>query len=179
METVLRIPSARLAALLLIAGATMIGGNAANAREPVAERLSRPNSPSIMGQDGRLQVSPNATLGNLLVDQYSNFGRRLLAPGANPDAVALALQPVMCARQGVNASAAIAVRGALRDLDRTDRARLKGGDPESLTQFSITILAQWDRVNADDIRADEALGPGVYHEAIAAFRSALQLCDLL
>ena len=169
----------RLTILLSIIGATLVCGNAVNAQEQPAERMSRPVPSSEMGQHGRLQVSPNATLGNLVVDQYSNFGRRMLAPGASPESVALALKPIMCSRQCVNANAAIAIRDVQNTMSRAERAQLRDGDPDSLAQFSIMVLARLDRVNPEEIRADEALGPGVYHEAITAFRAALQLCDLL
>lgn len=179
MQAVGRRPATRLTVLVPIIAAALASGSAVNAQEQTAERLSRPVQSSAMGQDGRLQVSPSATLGNMTVDQYGHFGRRMLAPGADPEVIAQALKSIMCNPSGVQATAVVAIRDARNAMSRADRARLRDGDPDTLTQLSITALARLDGVNPDAVRADEALGPGVYHEAITGFRAALQVCDLL
>lgn len=65
----------------------------------------------------------------------------------------------------------------LPGLSAETRTRLKARDEASLTDLAIVLTASFDRVSADAIRTDEALGPGVYHDAIIGFSTALDVCN--
>src|SRR5262249_5646622 len=141
-----------------------------------AERLSRPVQSSTVGSDGRVHSSSDATVGNLIVDQYSDFGHRIFASNAKPAVVADALKPLMCNPHGAGAIAAHQVADALKGMSKDERARLKSRDAAGLTELSIMLVAAFDGVSANAIRSDEALGPGIYHDAIYGFRVALDVC---
>lgn len=145
------------------------------------ERLARPFEASRTGPDGKLIVARNATFGSLIVDQYANFSRLVKAKhpdfsAPETDFVAKALKPLMC--DGSAGVPAAMVAREWRGLSKSERARLRARDPASLTDFSIRMIAIFDGASADAIRADEAIGPGVYHDAIDGFRIALDVCDL-
>lgn len=141
-----------------------------------AERMSRPFQESTTGPDGRLQVSRDATMGNLVVDQYSRIGALLFAPGANLEAVAEGARPLMCDLGGSAGIAAVSLRRLINRMDADERMRLRSRDAASLTELSIALAADLDGVRAEAIRTDEAHGPGVYHNAINGFRVALDVC---
>lgn len=164
---------------LMLLGAALGSTYSSFAVAQTTVRLARPFEPSTAGPDGRLRVNRNATMGNMVVDQYSRFGVKISAAGSNRKYVVEALKPLMCESSGSGSMVANELADILKKTSKDERARLKARDPASLTTLSITLIAAFDGVSGDAIRADEALGPGVYHDAIDGFRVALEVCDFL
>ncbi|WP_157138889.1 hypothetical protein [Asticcacaulis biprosthecium] len=162
--------------LFLVSAALLGMALACVAGAQPAERLARPVKHSYTGEDGKFHVEKDATVGNLGVDAYANLGRRMATADLDAVAMSKALKPVLCDRAGAQAVAAV-VKDALKEMTTAQRARLKAREPESLTDLAIIIAASLDQVDADAIRADEALGPGAYHDAITGFRIGLEACD--
>jgi hypothetical protein len=161
----------RLAVLAcVLAGAQPTVGEA-----QTSGRLERPVQASATGADGKLEVSPDATFGNLVVDQYQALGRKAAGPDANPT-VASMMTDLMCSRGSIGSVSAYAVAEALEGKGKAQRARLKARDPEAMTDLAIGAIAVLDKVDADAITADEAIGPGAYHDAIRGMRFALEAC---
>ncbi len=140
------------------------------------ERLARPVAPSAMGSDGRMHVSPGATMGNLLVDQYAAFGRRLSAPDVDRAAMTSALRPMMCNMNGAGGFIADRLRPMISAMSRDERAQVRARDEARLTGLAVALAASFDDAEASAVTADEALGPGVYHDAIGGFATALDAC---
>ncbi|WP_395644815.1 hypothetical protein [Terricaulis sp.] len=140
------------------------------------ERLARPFPESRMGEDGRLVVASNMTLGNLAVDQFANYGRRIFAPEADREIVTRALTPMMCDTATAGGFARDQVAQLVRGMSRQERDRLKARDPASIEALAIAVAARLDGADAEAIRADEALGPGAYRDAINGFSVALDAC---
>lgn len=140
----------------------------------VPERLTRPRE-STIGADGKLHAPADATMGNLIVDTYSSLGAVVSRPEGPPEGVASGLKSVTC--QGATGPlVAYKVRELLKTTSKADRMRLKSRDAAGLTEFSIRLVAGLDDASVEAIRADEALGPGAYHNAIGGFRWALDVC---
>ena len=144
----------------------------ASARQ--TERLQRP-APSALNEEGKLVVAEGATFGQLLVDRYAAFGRQTTAPDAAPETVQ-AWTTLMCSRSTTRDVAAYAVGKALKDLKKDVRARLKARDPASMTALAAAMIGTLDGVSAEAILADEAIGPGAYHDAIVGMRTAIEAC---
>ncbi len=138
-------------------------------------RLTRP-APSALNAEGRLVVAEGATFGQLLVDRYAAFGRQTAAPGADPEAVRM-WTTLMCSGSATSAVAAYAVEKSLKGLKKDVRARLRARDPASMTDLAAAAIATLDGVSPEAILADEAIGPGVYHDAIGGMRFALEACN--
>lgn len=156
----------------LLAGACPSSGYAQS-----SDRLRRPVEASAEGADGKLEVSEKATIGNLTVDQYIALGRRVAGPDANPGVVE-AITGIICKKGGpLNSVSAYAVSEAMKGVRKDERALLKARDPATMTALATRAVAVLDGVSADAIRADEAIGPGAYHDAVTGMRTALVACD--
>lgn len=59
------------------------------------------------------------------------------------------------------------------------RARLEARDPEIITSMSMVVLETLEDVPAGAIAADEAIGPGVYHDALRGVDLLQSVCRLL
>ncbi|MEQ1783383.1 MAG: hypothetical protein ABMA14_18660 [Hyphomonadaceae bacterium] len=139
------------------------------------ERLTRPFA-SHMGADGKLVTSRDATLGNLAVDQYISMGANLAGAGANREMLLRAYKPTLCSSGGVGAMVAYAAEAAVKAMNKEERAGLKARDPVRLEALSIAVLADLDATSAAAIRADEAIGAGVYRDGIDALSLAWVEC---
>jgi hypothetical protein len=144
----------------------------ASARQP--ERLQRP-APSALNEEGKLVVAEGATFGQLLVDRYAAFGRQTAAPDAAPETVQ-AWTTLMCSGSATRDVAAYAIGRALKGLKKDVRARLKARDPASMTFLAAATIGTLDGVSTEAILADEAIGPGAYHDAIVGMRTAIEAC---
>lgn len=161
----------RESVLMLGVIAACLAAPCAAAQTP--ERLVR--QASRMGDDGGLVVSPAATVGSLAVDQYLSLGRKFVPLNMDKKVLASALDGPIC-RGGIGQATAVNLRDAIAGLGKADRALLKARNAESLSAVSISVLAALDGVDAAAIRADEAIGPGVYHDAINGLGLAMDLC---
>ena len=164
------------AACLLLAGAMLACAPAAAepTAEPAAPRLSRPVSPAATGADGKLEMSGKTTFGNLVVEQHATVGR-IFAANPNGNSLLTGLKPTLC-DGATGAIAAYAAKEVLKRMTQADRARVKSKDAAALTDLAIGTAAVLDAVSPEAIRADEALGPGAYHDAISGFRIAFVAC---
>ena len=145
--------------------------SAADAQE--TGRLTRPNA-SKPGADGKLVVAAEATFGNVAVDAYVSLGENL-ASGVDRKFVVATAQVSAC-RGPIGAMSGVPVGNLIKRMSKEQRAKLKARELASLTAMSVEVLADLDGVGADLIAADEAIGPGVYHTAIAGMNYALDLC---
>jgi hypothetical protein len=156
---------------LAVLACSAIAG-AANAQQP--QRLTRQESKA--APDGALVVNRNATLGNMVVDQYSDFGRKFAAATeAGRKGIGAGVKMVHC-DSAMGRITTDLMKPELKAMSKDQRALLKKRDPASLTALSINLLAALDKVDANAIRADEAIGPGVYHDAITGLNLALDVC---
>ncbi len=140
-----------------------------------AERMTRPFAMH-EDADGKLSVLPDATMGNMVVDIFVGIGEKVVTFSGDREALVKGYAAVMCNRQGAGAMAGYIVEDTIKTMSKDQRAKLKARDAESLTTLSIEVLAGLDGVTAEAIRADEALGPGVYQPAIAGLTLALDRC---
>ena len=141
-----------------------------------AERMTRPFAMH-EGADGKLSVSPDATVGNMVVDIFVGIGEKVVTFNGDRELLIKGYTSVMCNQKGAGAMAAHFAEDAIKAMSKDQRAKLKARDTESLTSLSIAVLAGLDGVAAEAIRADEALGPGIYQSAIAGMSLALDRCD--
>lgn len=162
--------------LFLFAAATavMLLQPIAAGAQPV-QRLARPVEASTIGADGKLVASENATFGNLVVDQYQRLGHRLATPDTNSAATDVMVE-LMCSTGSIGKVSAYAVTEALKETSKAERVRLKARDPDAMTNLAVGAIAVLDGIEAEAIRADEAIGPGAYHDAIAGLRFGLEAC---
>lgn len=84
------------------------------------ERLTRPFA-SHMEADGKLATPRDATLGNLVVDQYITMGANIAGAGVNRDMLVRAYKPTMCAPGGVGAIVAHAADLAVKAMSKEER----------------------------------------------------------
>lgn len=141
-----------------------------------AQRLARPFAMQ-EGADGKLTVSPDATVGNMVVDMFDGIGEKVVRFNGDRELLIKGYTAVMCNRQGAGAMAAHFAGNAIGAMNQEERAKLKSRDADSLSALSISVLAGLDGVAAEAIRADEAIGPGVYSHAIAGMSLALDRCQ--
>jgi hypothetical protein len=148
---------------------------AAIAEPQQAARLTRPAD--AIGPGGKV-ANPDATIGNMTVETYADAGRRVAAADSEPKRIGTieGLKFFICDMDGLGAITADAVKAVVKPMTKDERARLKARDAASLTSFSVAVLARLDGITADAIRADEAIGPGVYHDAIAGLTIGLDAC---
>lgn len=135
-----------------------------------APRLSRP-------------APDKATIGSLVVDIYARYARISVDPTLQGDTKTVLFKGMICGKSpggftGASDLTAALARELVKSMPREARARLKAADPAALTDLAVGIIARADGVTPDAIRADEALGPGVYHDPIEGLRFALVLCQL-
>lgn len=69
-----------------------------------------------------------------------------------------------------------AAREAARRLSREQRDAVKDGDWTALTRISIDTVGALDGMDPARIRADEAIGPGVYNPAITIIAYTIRRC---
>lgn len=69
-----------------------------------------------------------------------------------------------------------AAREAARRLPRDQQDRLKRGDKAVLTTVAIDAVGTLDGMAPARIRADEAIGPGVYNPAVTAIAYTIERC---
>jgi hypothetical protein len=140
----------------------------------LAQRLERPFG---MGEmvDGKLVMAADATMGNMIVDQYVRLGRDTIPLGLERKMLVATLETITC-RSATGSVTAATMPAALKALGADTRAKLKARDPASLASLSIEILARLDGVAPESVRADEAMGPGVYSDAIKGMTLALDVC---
>lgn len=141
-----------------------------------AQRMARPFAMH-EDADGKVSVSPDATVGNMAVDIYARIGGKVAGYSGDRELLIKGYEAILCNRNGAGAMAAHFAEDAIKAMSKDQRAKLKALEPESLTSLSIAVLAGLDGVAAEAIRADEALGPGVYQPAIAGMSLALDQCD--
>lgn len=161
-------------ATVALLAAIAIGQGSAFADDGPAQRLARPFPASRTGADGRLVVSRDATFGNLIVDQYAALGRVAVDPTVKPEVVAIVTD--MKCSSPTGQLTAYTVGEILKGLGKGAKARLKARDPASMTGLAAATLAKLDGVSAEAILADEAIGPGAYHDAIGGMQLALVAC---
>jgi len=140
-----------------------------------AERMTRPFAMH-EDADGKLSVSPDASVGNMVVDIFVGIGEKVVTFNGDRELLIKGYTAVMCNQKGAGAMAGYIVEDTIKTMSKDQRAKLKARDAESLTTLSIAVLAGLDGVAAEAIRADEALGSGVYHPAIAGMSLALDRC---
>lgn len=161
--------SIALAGAILVAGPTAAGQPTAAelaAQPAAAPRLQRPHGPD------------DATFGAKLVDIYTSYGRVSVDPKLQGPYRETVLTALMCAKGVASNLTAYEAAETLKTMPRESRARVKARDAAVLTDLSIDIIAKADGASPDAIRADETLGPGVYHDAIEGLRVALAQCQL-
>lgn len=152
-----------------------VGAPVASAQTP--SRLTRPNASSSTS-DGKLQAPANATIGNLVVDLFEASGRAAaieLNDEKERKAAAAVTEIAVCSSVAGSVSKTL-LSDATRAMTAESLAKLKAHDPASLADVSIGMLATLDGVSAEAIRADEALGPGAYHDAILGMTASLVAC---
>ncbi len=71
---------------------------------------------------------------------------------------------------------AYAAREAARRLSREQRDAVKSGDWTALTNVAIDTIGALDGMDPARIRADEAIGPGVYNPAIGIIAYTIRRC---
>lgn len=140
------------------------------------ERLAR-SAATQMDADGKLVASPSATVGNMVVDAYAGIGEKAAAAGDSRDMLLKAYEPSMCSASGIGRIAGHAAEQVIKAASFEQRVLWKVRDPDSLSAMSMAIIADLDGVTPEAIQADEALGPGAYHWAIAGMSLALDRCD--
>lgn len=86
-------------------------------------------------------------------------------------------RPLICDDVVMSKLTSSMVGDVLKRTKKSDRNLLKARDQESLNDFSIQLIAIFDDVDPAVIRADEALGPGVYHDAIRGLGYSLEACS--
>jgi hypothetical protein len=146
------------------------------AAEPQTPARLRKPFASHMDTDGKLATSRDAAFGNLAVDQYMSMGANLGGTGANREMLMRACKPTMCSSGAVGAIVGYSSEMALKALSKARRAGLKARDPVLLEALPIAVLADLDNTRAEAIRADEAIGPGVYRDGIDALNLAWTAC---
>lgn len=161
--------------MIALLAAILINLSPALAGAESPERLARPHSTSTTGSGGSMVVSGDPTIGNMVVDQYAALGRKAANPDSDPKIVAM-MTKALCSGGPIDKLTAYAVGKAMNGLDRKARARLKVRDDESMTGLATRAIATLDGVDAGAILADEAIGPGAYHDAIGGMRLALDTC---
>lgn len=148
--------------VLPIALTMLVAALPAAAQDPA--RLQRPIA---IGDGGALPA--DATLGQVIVSSYDWLERK------HGDALAGLSDSALCRSGSAPILSAVAKARAAKLTDSA-RDALGAGDATALTALAIDSIGELDGVDPERIRADEAIGPGVYHAAIAAIRTAIERC---
>ncbi len=148
------------------------------ALQAVAQQPERMTRPFAMqeGADGKLSVSPDATMGNMVVDIFAGIGEKVVGFSGDRELLIKGYMAVMCNRQGAGAMASHFAGDAIKAMSKDERAKLKARDAENLRALAIVVVAGLDGVAPEAVRADEALGPGVYGPPILGMSLALDRC---
>lgn len=134
------------------------------ATDQVSPRLTRPIE---FPDDGSL--AEEATTGQLTVEVYD---RLQVTHGA---AYRTMDEAFVCRSENARILA-YAAREAARRLSREQRDAVKSGDRNALTNIAIDTVGALDGVDPARIRADEAIGPGVYNPAIGIIAYTIRRC---
>jgi hypothetical protein len=134
-------------------------------------RLSRPES---RDADGKLYAE--STVGNLMVDTIGST-RRYFLTSKNPAVAEVLVEQLYCKSLGSGEVYAISVANRLKKKAKDEKALLRARDPAATHLFALEIIGYLDNISAQSIADDEAIGPGVYHDAIAGMEQALQVCN--
>lgn len=114
-------------------------------------------------------MAEEATTGQLTVEVYD---RLQVTHGA---AYRTMNEAFVCRSENAKVLA-YAAREAARRLPREQSDALKTGDWATLTATAIDAIGALDGIDPARIRADEAIGPGVYNPAITIVAYTIRRC---
>ena len=69
-----------------------------------------------------------------------------------------------------------AAKAQIKQYDAATQALIRKGDEAAMQSLATDVIGQLDGVSSASIRADEALGPGVYHPSIVAIAHTMGRC---
>ena len=131
--------------------------------EPPA-RLTR-----IADANDKGELNPDATMGQVAVGYYVELQTKY------PKNLHVMSDDFVC-RNGVPQTLKSATVKRARSLTGEAKAALAANDPAATETLAINVIADMDGVDAAKIRADEAIGPGVYRPAITAIAYTIGRC---
>lgn len=131
-------------------------------------RLTRPAGLGDSSDD-RVPIRADETIAQVAVDYYDRMQRQ---HGA---AYPLMDDAFVC-RSGTAIILRTVVKTHSKHVDEATRALFRKNDQAAMTSLAIEAVAELDKVDPAAIRADEAIGPGVYHPAITAIAYTIGRC---
>ncbi len=152
-----------VAALLLTLPAPAV----AQSNTTAPRRLSRIDDTAMVG---------DMTIGQLVVSHYSYLQREYLSKFDEAQKLRFS-QVTVCGSTAQLLGYELKVHK--KALSKADQALVKSSDKQVIMRLIIGAIGALDQVPASSIAADEAIGPGVYHNAILGADYAVRRCRLL
>jgi hypothetical protein len=138
--------------------------SAALAIAPPVERLTR-----IADTNEKGEMNPDATMGQVVVGYYIELQAK------HPTSVPVMSDDFTCKKSVPQILKAIASKRA-RGLSKDVRDKLAANDQAALESLAIDAIGELDGIDSAKIRADEAIGPGVYRPAISVVAYTISRC---
>jgi hypothetical protein len=143
--------------LVTLAGAVPTIAQAQQAR---LTRTDDPDSPLMRGE---------AKVGEIVVSYYDRMQRK------HRDAFPHMDDAFVC-RSGSALIVRDIAKTQARQRDAAAKALIRQGDESALQSLAVDVVGQLDGVANASIRADEAIGPGIYHPSILAIAYTIGRC---
>lgn len=128
------------------------------------ERLTR-----IADANDKGELNPDATMGQVTVGYYIELQTKY------PKNLQLLNDQFVCKDSVPQLLKAVASKKA-HSLSADVKQKLASNDPSALESFAIDVIGEMDGADPAKIRADEAIGPGVYRPAITAVAYTIGRC---
>lgn len=114
-------------------------------------------------------VRADARIGEMTVSYYDRMQRK------HGDAYPHMDDQFVC-RSGTARILGDVSKAQVKGRDAATRALIRQGDQAAMQALAIDVIGELDAVSSAAIRADEAIGPGVYHPSILAIAYTIGRC---
>lgn len=151
---------ADLVLALALAGTTPAIAQAAPESPARLTRTDDPDAPLLRG---------DARIGEITVSYYDRMQRR------HGDAYPHMDDQFVC-RSGTAQILRGVARAQVKGRDAATRTLIRQGNQAAIQALVIDVIGELDAVTSAAIRADEAIGPGVYHPSITAIAYTIRRC---
>jgi hypothetical protein len=140
------------------------------------DMIVKPRLTRVAAHDADGKLYAESTVGNLIVDGVGDM-RRKIQSYKSPEVVKILTEHFYCNSTGTSEVIKISVANRLKKKTKDEELLLRAGDTAAIHLLALETIGYLDNINPQAIADDEAIGPGVYHDAIAGMEQALQVCN--